>query len=722
MLCFKIMVKKGLINQNEVDSLIKKEVALDPPHQADSLKFIPESIWPSVKGLEAVKTFENLVSNMENEALQWRKWYQEEKAETADLPKSFNNCSLFHRLLLLRSIRPDRLSGALTEFVSSNLGVEYIEAPAFDIFTTYKETSPITPIFFVLFPGVDPTPEVEAIGRQNGKLMSDGTFINISMGQGQEEIAARCLTDAGKTGKWIMLQNVHLMQTWMKSFERQLEIVVENDVHAEFRCFVSSEPPPPIFPLMEIIPESILQNSIKVANEAPSDLKSNLRRAFSKFPEEHFKRAENHKLSEFKALLFGLCMFHSLILGRKKFGSQGWSRNYNFNDGDLTICGDVLHNYLSNYDFVPYNDIRYIFGEIMYGGHITDHWDRRTNNTYLQVLVRPEILNQMQLTLAPGFKSPPVEKFDREAYRKYIEERLPVEIPQMFGLHPNAEIGYLTTKGETLFETIQMVSGGSGQAGGSEEDTVKMFINKFLETCPENFNLIDMEMRVTDKSPYVIVCLQECERMNKLLNKIKISLTELDMGLKGQLNITDAMEKLSSSLKLNKLDDGWAKVAYFSKKSLTVWFDDMIARCAQLDEWQSELVAPKVVWISGLFNPMSYLTAIMQVTSRGKGLALDYMTLETTVLNTKDTADIAAAAEDGAFINGFFLEGAGWEPGRGNEQGYLTDMVLKDLHPELPIMHVKSLPVAERKTLGFYECPIFITTMRGPTYVTTAWL
>lgn len=83
---------------------------------------------------------------------------------------------------MLRSIRPDRLSGALTEFVSNNLGVEYVEAPAFDIFSTYKETSSITPIFFVLFPGVDPTPEVEAIGRQNNKLLSDGTFINISMG------------------------------------------------------------------------------------------------------------------------------------------------------------------------------------------------------------------------------------------------------------------------------------------------------------------------------------------------------------------------------------------------------------------------------------------------------------------------------------------------------------------------------------------------------------
>lgn len=99
--------------------MIKKEVAIDPPHQADSLKFIPESAWASVKGLESIKTFENLVSNMENEALQWRKWYQEEKAESAELPKSYKDCTLFHRLLLLRSIRPDRLSGALTEFVAS---------------------------------------------------------------------------------------------------------------------------------------------------------------------------------------------------------------------------------------------------------------------------------------------------------------------------------------------------------------------------------------------------------------------------------------------------------------------------------------------------------------------------------------------------------------------------------------------------------------------------
>ena len=83
-----------------------------------------------------------------------------------------------------------------------------------------------------------------------------------------------------------------------------------------------------------------------------------MRRAFSKFDESYFTKAQSHKqFPEFKALLFGLCMFHSLILGRIKFGCQGWSRKYDFNDGDLKICGDILFNYLTNCDEVPYVDL-----------------------------------------------------------------------------------------------------------------------------------------------------------------------------------------------------------------------------------------------------------------------------------------------------------------------------------------------------------------------------
>merc|ERR1712100_421967 len=81
----------------------------------------------------------------------------------------------------------------------------------------------------------------------------------------------------------------------MRDFERNLEIVIEEGAHPDFRVFVSSEPPP-IGGDQDIIPESILQNSVKVANEAPQDLKSNIRRCFSKFDDDHFEKANGHKL------------------------------------------------------------------------------------------------------------------------------------------------------------------------------------------------------------------------------------------------------------------------------------------------------------------------------------------------------------------------------------------------------------------------------------------
>ena len=59
---------------------------------------------------------------------------------------------------------------------------------------------------------------------------------------------------------------------------------------------------------------------------------------------------------------------------------------YPFAIGDLKNSASVLLNYMENAPTkVPWEDLRYLFGEIMYGGHITDFWDRRVNNTYLQV-------------------------------------------------------------------------------------------------------------------------------------------------------------------------------------------------------------------------------------------------------------------------------------------------------------------------------------------------
>jgi len=51
LLCLRILIRKGLLKQDEVDALIMKEVSLDPPAQPENLKMIAEALWPSVVGL-----------------------------------------------------------------------------------------------------------------------------------------------------------------------------------------------------------------------------------------------------------------------------------------------------------------------------------------------------------------------------------------------------------------------------------------------------------------------------------------------------------------------------------------------------------------------------------------------------------------------------------------------------------------------------------------------
>ena len=84
------------------------------------------------------------------------------------------------------------------------------------------------------------------------------------------------------------------MQSWLYGLgglEGFLEHVFNDPkTHPNFRIFVSSEPHP--IPNVEIIPESILQGSLKVANEAPQYLKANLRRAYAKFSQEFLDKCQ----------------------------------------------------------------------------------------------------------------------------------------------------------------------------------------------------------------------------------------------------------------------------------------------------------------------------------------------------------------------------------------------------------------------------------------------
>jgi len=667
--------------------------------------WLPDAAWGSVQALASVEEFASLPADVEGSWKRWKEWCEFEQPEANPLPQEWKKLSGFHQLLIIRAMRPDRMTLAISRWVEQVLGAKYGTAINFDLLLSFEDSGPAVPIFFLLSPGVDPAADVRALGKTMGKTEDEGKFQGVSLGQGQEPVAEKALDQGYVEGGWVMLENIELVANWLPKLEKKLASL-EEGAHPEFRVFLTAMP-------QKVVPVPILQKSIKLTNEPPSGLKANLLRAFKNFDATIWESSS--KQGELKAIIFSLCFFHSVVCERRKFGPMGWNRGYPFNTGDLMVCIAVANNYLETNSKIPWDDLRYLFGEIMYGGHITDNWDRRLCTTFLQAYVREELVEG--IALYPGFQSPP--NLSYKEYLEYVEENIERETPAAYGLHPNSEINFMTRQAEDLFSAISELQprGGGGEGGMTMGERVKQQLDEILEKLPELFLMIEIEERVEERTPYVAFFLQECERMNLLVFEMGRSLRELDAGLRGDLSISQPMEDLMNALFENRVPSTWEALAWPSLAPLSPWLADFLDRQRQLVEWTADLNTPKVTWISGLFNPQAFLTAVMQVTARKNEWPLDRV-VTTVDVTKRGPEEIEGAVREGAYIYGMYMDGARWDV----NSGVIEDANMKELYPKLPVMLVKAVPVEKADSRDQYACPVYKTQFRGPTYVFTAGL
>jgi dynein heavy chain len=227
------------------------------------------------------------------------------------------------------------------------------------------------------------------------------------------------------------------------------------------------------------IPIDLLERSIKLTNEPPAGFKANMKRAIAMYKKEDFDERE----SKIRTILFGLCYFHSVMCERRKFGPKGFNMKYPFSEGDLRDSSIVLQNYMEGAGGsgkVPWDDLRYLIGEIMYGGHIVNDWDRLLCQSYLNHLLNEQLLDEAELfPYAEGkasFKCPHAATHDK--YVEHIDTELPSETPLAFGMHPNTEIDFRTTQCNDLFAILvelQPKSGGSGDGAPTIVDISRDF-------------------------------------------------------------------------------------------------------------------------------------------------------------------------------------------------------------------------------------------------------
>ena len=121
----------------------------------------------------------------------------------------------------------------------------------------------------------------------------------------------------------------------------------------------------------------------------------------------------------------------------------------------------------------------------MYGGHVTDDWDRKLVKAYLETYMGEELLEGIEIF--PGFMTPS-NALNSKQVISYVETSMPGETPICFGLHPNAEIGFRLQKADSLFQSIQELqprSAGSGGAGMSLQDVAKQRLDEIVEKLPD---------------------------------------------------------------------------------------------------------------------------------------------------------------------------------------------------------------------------------------------
>lgn len=93
----------------------------------------------------------------------------------------------------------------------------------------------------------------------------------------------------------------------------------------------------------------------------------------------------------------------------------------------------------------------------MYGGRIIDSYDRRIAKIYMDEYFGDFLFDEFQPfhfyeDNTVDYVIPPIG--NRDDYIKFIDE-LPLEnSPEIFGLHPNAEIGYFTQATKEMWKNL----------------------------------------------------------------------------------------------------------------------------------------------------------------------------------------------------------------------------------------------------------------------------
>ena len=682
------------------------------------LQVFNEKVWKNLAELAGLNEFSGFMEEVQGDLDGWKKFLDSgEKFDEclgfdefcAGLPESCVSRSSIEKLILIKCAKPEILVKGIEAFIKSELGEFYLKKQLFSINQAYVETDNLTPMVFILTSGDDPQDLIKNLSHQmNSRLFS------VSLGKGQKEKASKFLKDFASSGDWLLLQNCHLMPSWMPELENILQRLRSDSekslirVHPNFRLFLTTKS-------SSKFPITILQTSIKIINEAPTGLKNRLKTVLKdltskKENEEFFNKSS--KPEEWQRLLFGLCFFHCQIIERQKFGSIGWNVKYDFSNGDLKVSQRQLKILVDKYLDPPYNSLIYLAGECNYGGRVTDNFDRLILNSLLENIYNDDIMYPHYRFCGVSTYSLPSCPCSLPDFISSVDTFPDDDSPEVFGLHPNASIVHSIQEGEHLIDSLIKIEAKSTSSTVNEKHEIFRISTEILNSLIPEFNIQEVKQRypLTYSQSLNTFLTQEIEKFNTLTKVIKQSLAKLRKAIDGQIVMTHEIEALIESILKNNVPNLWTQVSYISCKKLIDWVDDLKKRLLFFDSWVKNGI-PQVFWFSGFFFPQSFLTSLLQNFARKNKVSIDTLKFDVKVSN--QIHDVPS--DEGCLVNGLFIEGCRWD----EELGRIEEAKEKVLSYVMPNVWLRPVDKIKQKSENCYECPVYRVPTRAGVLSTT---
>ncbi|XP_012151823.2 dynein heavy chain at 89D [Megachile rotundata] len=706
-ICVKLEKDLGHVSQQELDFFIKGSIVLEKSPKINPTDWLPATGWTDLLKLSTdfPDVFDKLPQELQEHHEEWRKWYDLDSPESEQFPLEYSSkLKPFEKLMLIRCFRIDRVYRGIINYISEIMGEEFITPPHISFELIFEQSTPTMPVIFILSPGSDPSSELMKLADAYG--CGGGKFKYLSLGQGQEKTAVELLEIAVNRGQWLMFQNCHLLL----SFTRELEKLLENveKPHPDFRLWLTTDPTPN-FPI------GMLQQSLKVVTEPPSGLKLNLENTYLKMTPPVIESCAH---PAYKHLIYVLAFYHAVVQERRRYDKIGWNINYDFNDSDFNVCTTILDTYLSKAlamkdTRIPWNSLKYLIGEVMYGGRVIDSYDRRVSQTYMDEYFGDFLFDKFQPfhfyhDEHVDYVIPP--EGEHEDYLKFIKELPLVNTPEVFGLHPNAEIGYFTQAVKEMWSNLielQPQTETSG-VGISKDEFIDNIASEILTKVPEEYDLIRIRKNYgVSVTPTTIVLLQELERFNRLIRTMKRTLSQLRKAIAGEIGMDAVLENISTALYNGVLPKEWAKLAPDTKKTLAGWMEHFEKRIQQYNTW-SGTNEPIVLWLAGLHIPETYLAALVQMSCRRNSWALDHSLMYTAVSRFTIPEKVEDRPDEGCYVSGLYLEGARWD---------VDEQCLKKSHPKvlvepLPVLIILPVEAHRLRLQNTLKTPVYTTSNR----------